>query len=117
MSPQHWEPALYPPLAQAARLSGTVLAQITVNRDGALSAELSGATRYFGPAVQSAIARSRLSPVGFAGATFLATYRSELETEERTSIEYINCAVPTRLGNSWLRRVGSYFAAGAKRGA
>jgi hypothetical protein len=86
-SPLHWEPALYPPIAQAARLSGTVLAKITVNSDGKPDAELSGATRHFGSAVESAIARSPLSPFGCAGATFLVAYSFELEPDARGSID------------------------------
>lgn len=122
-APERLEPAIYPPLAKPARLSGSVFAQINVSA----AAELSGAPVYFGQAVRSAIARSRLSPADCADATFLVEYSFTLDESAPAPSEsqafqlrtvappaYITCAYRSQIRRHWLRRAVAYFA-GVKR--
>lgn len=94
---------LYPPLAKAARLSGSVLAKISVDFEGALSAELSGATLL----VNYSFALDEVTPAPIESEVF------QLRTV--TPPSYITCAYVTPVRKHWLRRAAAYFAGGVKR--
>ena len=69
----------YPQAVKTARILGPISARITVDPDGYLQAELSGATVFFGKAVETALAKTRLSPADCVGKVFGVSYRFRLD--------------------------------------
>ncbi len=77
---------LYPPLAIQARRSAVITAQVRVDAEGYLQADLSDPQSLFAPAIRAAFARTRLSPADCAGAEFPIVFRFTIrgtETHQR----------------------------------
>ena len=77
---------LYPPLAIQARRSAVITAQVRVDAEGYLQADLSDPQSLFASAIRVAFARTRLSPADCAGAEFPIVFRFTIrgaETHQR----------------------------------